>query len=295
MRVLWWQDLDFFSVTGGAELTDRAHCIYGLRKGHEISLATPSAGDEEALFAPCDIVIVSNATAFRLEAFQRLQELGRPYAWFVHDYFPICRWRLFFPMNGKCRCYLKDRWLPILLGARLLIWLSPLHRESWLWAAPELKDKPFALVPSPVDGRAFHDLGLAREGVVAVNSMMAFKGRANIVQWIRDHPEEKVTLVGGDEVPDDTLPPNATRAGMVPQHQMNEVYNRHQAFLHLPSSPMPFDRTVAEAYLAGCRIIGNELIGALSWSFFREGRDAVRSTLANSPRLFWEVVEGALG
>ena len=297
MRLVWLQDLDFMSVAGGAEFTDRVHFIAGLKRGHDITLVTPSSPDQEAAFGPADAVIVSNATTFQLGGFQTFQEMGRPLIWFLHDYFPICKYRLFFPMAEKCGiCYLKARWLPHLTSARLLIWLSPLHRASWLKIAPELEGIPYALIPSPVDGQQFYDLGLPRQGTITVNSLAPFKGRDNILKWIEEHPQEPVTVVGANNVP---LPPNCTHLGLVSYHRLNELYNRHQSFLHLPGSPMPFERTVAEAYLAGCRVIGNELIGALSWPFFTEGppatrREAVSTALAVAPRLFWEAVEGAL-
>ena len=298
MKLTWLQDLDFMSWQGGAEFTDRSHFIAGLRRGHDITLITPSTPLPEMAFAPADAVIISNAVSFNMQVFQRFQEMGRPLIWFFHDYFPICKYRLFYPMAEKCRaCYLRERWLPLLLSARLLIWLSPLHRSSWLSLVPELEKVPFALIPSPVDGREFYDLRLPRQGVITVNSLAPFKGRDNVLKWISEHPDEPVTVVGAEGGP---LPPNCTYVGLVPYHQLNELYNRHQSLLHLPSSPMPFDRTVAEAYLAGCHIISNELVGALSWPFFRDEpwagprRSLVAMKLSEAPNRFWEAVENAL-
>jgi len=51
---------------------------------------------------------------------------------------------------------------------------------------------------------------------------------------------------------------------------------------------------VAEAYLAGCEIIGNKLIGALSHSWFKS-RKEVEEHCGNSSKLFWEKIEEALG
>lgn len=295
LKVIFYQDLDFVSIAGGAELTDRAHFIAGIRRGHDITLVTPSTPDPDIAFAPADLVIVSNASMFQPAVFQRLQELGRHYVMFLHDYWFRCQYRLFYPMVPRCmQCHYREQWLPALLGARFIIWLSPLHRESWLKMTPELTDKPYALVPSPVSSKEFFDMGLPRKGVIAVNSMLAFKGRKNIIRWIEEHPDQQVTLVGADDNPGDLLPPNAHRVARVPQHELNDVYNRHEAFLHLPNSPMPFDRTCAEAYLAGCHVIGNELVGALSWPFFKEGREAVAEALADAPNQFWKVVEGCL-
>jgi len=292
MRLAFIQDLDIFSIGGGAQLTDRTHFTEGLKRGHDIELVTPSSG---GVVPKVDGIIVSNASAFPASNLMGMSELGIPIIWFIHDYFPICKYRLFYPMGNSCKsCYLKERWLPVLKLARLIIWLSPLHRESWLWLYPELEDIPYHLAPSPVSADLFYDLHLERkEGVISVEGLHPFKGRDYILRWIEDHPEVKVTIIGGNPDPLGSLPPNCRSIGVVPNVDMNEVYNQHEALLHLPQSPSPFDRTVAEAFLAGCKIIGNKNIGALSYDWFISC-ESVAEHCKNSPKEFWEVIENAL-
>lgn len=290
MKFCWAQDMDIFSQGGGSQNTDRAHFTEGIRRGHDIILVTPQR-EINAVFLN-EAVIISNVTAFGIETFQKLKNEARPYIWFFHDYF--CKYRLFYPMQAKCKqCYLKERWLPILLGAKLLIWLSPLHRNSWLWSYPELKDMPHAVVPSPVDPKQFYEMGLPRENIVSVSSLFPFKGRENVLRWAIEHPEQRVTFISGNPLPDEPLPPNCQDIGIQSFWALNEIYNRHKTFLHLPGTPMPFDRAVPEAFLAGCDIIGNKLIGALSYPWFKS-RDEVAKHCGNSSKLFWEEIENAL-
>jgi len=293
VRFSFLQDLDFMSQGGGAQNTDRAHFIEGIRRGHDLNLITPQ-GDAGALFTNQSTAIISNITTFPFDIFQKLQNEARPYIWFLHDYWPVCKYHLFYPMQPKCQaCYLKEKWLPILLGAKLIIWLSPLHRNSWLWACPELKDMPYALVPSPVNPKQFYDLGLDRDGVVAVSSLFPFKGRENVLQWAREHPDQKVTCIGGNPTPEEPLPPNCEDIGPQSFWALNEIYNKHKAFLHLPNTPQPFERSATESYLAGCDIVGNNLIGALSYRWFKS-REQVAKHCGSSPKLFWEKVESVL-
>jgi len=292
-KYIWVQDLNFLTEGGGAQLTDRAHFLEGIRRGCNIKVWTPNV--TEIPYASDNVIIASNPVFLPPSAFYDMSKRGVLYVWFLHDYAPVCKYRLFFPMQEKCgRCYLKERWMPILLKSKLIIWLSPLHRESWLKLCPELDKIPYHLSPSPVEVDLFHDMGLPRKGVVAVESLYPFKGREHVLRWTEQHPEVKVTFVGGNPQPRDGLPPNAVDLGPVPYEKMNEVYNHHEAFLHLPQSPSPFDRTVVEAYLAGCRIIGNENVGALSWPFFKGGRTAVGNSCRSSSRGFWEAVESAV-
>ena len=295
MRLVWVQDFDFITHPGGAQLTDRAHFLEGVRRGHSLSIWNPGTQMGLEDIPKGTAVLASNPVFLHHEVFLGMRERGIPYVYFFHDYVPVCKYRLFYPMRESCKsCYLKERWLPVLQGARLLVWLSPLHRESWLWLCPELEAVPHHLSPSPVDVDSFFDMGLERAGIVAVESLHPFKGRRRVLDWARQHPEASLTFVGGNPEPQEPLPPNCRDIGSVPGQMMNEVYNRHEALLHLPQSPSPFDRTVAEAYLAGCRIIGNALVGALSWPFFGKGRDAVKQACQESPSQFWEAIENAL-
>lgn len=293
MKFSFIQDMDFMSQGGGAQNTDRAHFVEGIRKGHDMAIVTPQA-DIGAL-RKSDAVIVSNMMAsFGPDLFHELIQRDIPSIWFFHDYQPVCKYRLFYPMLDKCKnCHRKPTWLPILLAAHFLIWLSPLHRESWLWACPELEGKLYALVPSPVNPKDFYDMGLRRNGVVCLSSLFPFKGRDNVLRWAEEHPDETLTCISSNPMPEKPLPPNCRDIGDQSYWALNEIYNQHQAFLHLPGTPQPFDRAVAESYLAGCQIIGNPLIGALSYDWFTS-REEVAEHCGNSPKLFWEKIEEVL-
>ena len=295
MRCSWVNDLDPLTVGGGAQNTDRAHIFEGIRRGWEIEIITPQS-DINSLFVNGSPVIVSNMMAgFQLNIFQELTKRAKPCIWFFHNHQPLCKYRLFYPMLEKCKtCYRRDYWLPVFLKAILLIWLSPLHRESWLFSCPELADLPYAVVPSPIDPKQFYNMGLPRDGVISIDSLYPFKGRENVLQWAKEHPEVKITFVGGNPEPDEPLPPNCQDIGPQSFSTLNEVYNRHKALLHLPGTPQPFERTPPEAYLAGCDIIGNQLIGALSYDWFRS-REEVAEHCGNSSRLFWEKIEEVIG
>lgn len=291
MKLLWLQDLSPYSHDGGAQLNDRAKILAGLRRGHEIEVVVPESSAAIADWG--EAAVASNCTAFTPQVFEALSEKGKPYVFFLHDYAPVCKVRLFYPQLPKCKtCFRKERWLPALQAARLLIWLSPLHRRAWLYSCPELREHAYLLNPSTVSADEFYDMGLERAGTLAVNSGLDFKGRVRFVEWAEEHPEEPITLIGPTNA---TLPPNVTRReNMVPAREMNRVYNEHERFVHLPVNAMPFDRTPVEALLAGCKLVLNKNVGCLSWGFMRQGREAVEAAMRNADGDFWDAVEGAL-
>ncbi len=290
MKIGWLQDLEFLHTDGGAQMTDRAHYYEGVRRGHEMHAIIGATGGAN-MAQPFDGFIISNAMSFRMEVFGEIRKVGAPYVIFAHDY--ICRWRLHYAQQPKCKqCYLRERWLPILQEARLMIWLSPLHRRGWLFNYPELKTKPYILVPSPVSPKEFYPLGKERKGAAAINSHLGFKGRENLIGWAKTHPDVQVDLVGSNEALEG-LPPNIAYKGAMAPVAMNAWLNEHEALVHLPVTWQPFERVVAEAYLAGCRIIGNGAVGALSYPWFKS-RELVAQHCAEAPRRFWEAVEKAL-
>ena len=289
MKVAFIQDLDPFTEPGGAQMTDKTHLLYAIRHGHDVEVVLPNA-DPSALFKS-DLVVISNNAAFPIGLFQELQKQQRKYVFFLHDYQNLCRWRLFYPMLDKCKvCHLKEGWLPILQGAASIIWLSPLHRESWLFTYPELAEHDSSIIPSPVSVTDFFDMKQERHGYIAVHATEEFKGRERFLEYVEQHPEISFTLVGA---PPDGLPANVKGIGYVPYSAMNELYNQHQAFVHLPTTTQPFERTIPEALLAGCKIIGNKNIGALSYPEFSQGREAIVKLLKKSSMQFLAALERA--
>lgn len=297
MKLAWVNDLDPMVEVGGAQLNDRAMILEGLRRGHDIRIVLPGKNPHD--MADVDLAIISRCVGMGVSGYDELTTAEVPFMFFHHDYAPqLCRWALFYPMEERCKtlCYLRDRWRPVLERAAKHIWLSPLHRWAWLFAYPNLKQRPFALVPSAVDPTLFPSRGRYPAtgppgGVIAVESGALFKGWENVKAWAEAHPDTDITLVGG--APESAPPPNVKHVGYVPNQLLGELYRAHDTFLHLPGTPMPFERTIAEAYLSGCRIIANRNVGALSYSWARPGRARWAYELGRAPLRFWKAVEGA--
>lgn len=291
MRLLWYQDYNPMSHPGGSQANDREKIIAGLRRGHDIYISTP---DDPKDPIGVDMLVFSNATAYQRRLWEHTIAEEIPFVFFLHDYWPLCRVRLHYPMLEKCRdCFRKPDWVPVLQKARLIVWLSPLHRDAWLFSCPELAETPHLLNPSTVASEQFCDLGLERKGAIAVNSGMAFKGRDMVLAWANEHPDTPLTLIG--PAGGVRWPEHVAIVDMLPYEAMNEAYNRHELFVHLPMTPMPFDRTPVEALLAGCRVLCNENVGAMSWPEIRGGsRSEVVSLMQDANAQFWDAVEGAV-
>lgn len=290
MRITWLQDYDIFAFPGGAEMNDAAHFAAGLRRSHDIKLLMP----QMAFYKP-ELLIVSNCINFDRK---RLADMVNavPTVFFFHDYI-FCKYRLFYPAADKCQsCKFAKYWKDLYLKAKLLIWLSPLHREVTLKAMPELESSKYALVPSAINP----DLFLFAESskrfeastYLTVNTLAPYKGRDNIIKFANAHPEIQIHAIAAEIL--DKVPGNITLIPVAGYNQMPALYSQYKTYLELPTTPQPFNRTVIEARLSGCSVITNELLGAASYGWFKCDGPVIADQLRSAPDLFWKNIEEAI-
>lgn len=291
MRVGWLQDMDIHVMSGGAQLSDKTVFDEGSKRGHDMRLVMPHHLDvmDRLEF---DLIVVSNATAFGDRMTPLLQQT--PYIFYIHDFWPLCSYRLYYPQLTKCKitCQNLQQTKQLLLNSVMNIFLSPLHFRAWCFAIPELKDHPHHLHPSPVDGRKFRPLEVPRASysVMGLNSLLGFKGCENVLRYASEHTELNFTFYGAKEEGVE-LPSNCGYVGPVGQNLLPELYAQAEYFIHLPQVVDPFCRSFVEAKLSGCKLISNRNIGALSYPWMKKSREMVMKHLDKAPSVFWEKIE----
>lgn len=298
MKAAIYQDMDFLAVGGGAQQTDRLLFYEGLKRGHEMSLVLPESWNgttPDTRKCKAEIAIVSNSTRFSPEALSKaLSET--PYIVFHHDYWH-CRFRLFFALEEKCKsCVWMPPWRSLYNGASLNIFMSPLQRDACFSVMPELSGKPYVLCPSLLDPVAWPRLEAERRinTVFGLNCLLPFKGRANVLDYARNHPDKNFTFAGAAEG-EGELPPNSRWLGPVDDARLRELYSSSESFIHLPATPQPCERSCLEAKLSGCRLIVNGLVGATSYPEWRLGEAEFRAWLAEQPARIWLEIESRAG
>jgi glycosyltransferase involved in cell wall biosynthesis len=143
-------------------------------------------------------------------------------------------------------------------GASVSVFASPLHSEEFKSFLHLDRDVNTFIYPREVDTSMFTDFGIDRDiEYLTVGAINHWKGTDIVVSKYR-HSNLHVAGYGS------TLPSGATNLGRVPHKDLPELYNRSKNFVHLPRWKEAFGRTVAEASLCGCNIIGNKNVGALS-------------------------------
>jgi len=292
MNISWIADYDFLAnLAGGAEMSDREAYMHGMKSGHTMQLYIPESA---RMFAPgpTDLSIISNAARFDLNWIVNTV-CAKPYIFYAHDYFPLCRYRLFYPMLEKCKkCMNLDSAKKIALNSALNIFLSPLHFDAWCYAIPELKDRPHHIHPSPVNLELFKPRSEVKRNPNAglVINAAAFKGAKNTVEYCAKHPEITFTFCGGQ--PEAQLPPNCTFVGYVPTLSMPSMFNQASYYVELPDTIQPFNRTVLEARLMEVpHIVINKNIGAASYDWFKEDTASIRKRIAEAVPNLWKKIE----
>lgn len=281
MRLVWVQDLDFINnQSGGAQATDHAHFIYGIKKGHDQILITPENFQQNPVQED-DVLILSNITRFGPERF-----LDKPnkIITFTHDYW--CKWRLYFPAIERCHdCFYAPPWKKLYEKAALNIFLSPLHYEMHKKFLGDVVE-PHVIIPSPVDSNKFYDLKKERtKDIITVNGHLPFKGKSNLIKFAEENPDRHITVVGQP----DNLPSNCECIGLVSNDKLNDILNDYQYYIELPATPQPFNRSCAEGYLAGCKLITNNLMGFISWNW-RSREEVIKNVGENASEKFWKSI-----
>lgn len=294
MKVAILDDLNCFEHEGGAQLNMRGMVRDGIRRGHDIEIFTPQNINTKSLIGT-ELIIISNVMSFPRST---LKEICAKYPYvFHHKDMNFCNHRIYYPQIEKCKsCINREFWLPLYQGAKMHIWLSPLHREGFLYSYPELASFKKVVIPSCLEVNRWKPIeGVERKPntVIAVNSLAIFKGRYVVNKYVEQHPELHFTFVGNDAP---LNLPNCTYLPYVKNEELPALYSAHEYFLHLPPSTEAFGRTGAEALLTGCKIITNENNGAFSYDFMRsQDVNLIRRTLSEAALSYWEELEVLMG
>lgn len=178
----------------------------------------------------------------------------------------------------------------IIRGAKLLVYMSPKHRDDNLGRFAELNAH---VMPSLVDPDLFHPAEKLGQGHLWLGGYSRQKGIRNLWEWaeknkihveFRGHGTPRIYLEQSKYC-------HVKEA--VPYEKVPELLRQHQTLIHLPKGPEAGSRVFIEAVLSRLKIITNEFEGDLS--FNNPYNEVVwRERLKKAPQQFWEVALQAL-
>jgi len=300
LNILWLQDYNFLLESGGgAEISDSIIFAYGLTQlGHHIELMTPKNIQTENIES-YDIVVVSNVTQFNKNILFNIMSRAKQVVFYAHDYFDHCKWRLYKNNRETCRTTcprLRDFGREFWSYVDKAVWLSSKHRESYLFSMPELVEIPYILMPSPID---IWEIDEIKEEIKRIpntvigGNVLPFKGAKEILKYCRSHQEYTFNFIGAEPENISEFPSNVNFIGRVNHKDVYRLMKSHEFAIELPATIQPYERFVSESVLCGCKIIGNDNIGAMSYSWFDDYNEH-KKQVSTSPKLFWKFIESLL-
>ncbi len=282
MKIAWVDDFNCLEHGGGTAYNDRRLAYEGIRRGHELVFVTP----QSPLTEDVDAVIFHNIFFFDRKVIEKLAE--KPYVFHSHDYI-FCKWRLWFPAEEKCRKCAKW-WEKFVNEAKLCVFLSPLHLKTWQKVMDvEGECIPSAINPAPWLRARVKVHEVEKNSYLAANPY-SFKGLDNLLDFQARNPG-KYYWVGSTDQPDRLR--GWTYLGFRKYDELPELFASKETFVHLPPRPSPFDRTVAEAIMAGMKVVTNKNAGITSYRWWNN-RTRLAQKVAHAHHEFWDAVEEVL-
>jgi glycosyltransferase involved in cell wall biosynthesis len=287
--------LDPHVYNGGGEMISRRLIDVGVARGHDIRLSSvrPKRRVTHALPDLTLLIDVFNFAhsvkslgAWREFSPTFLEEMidQAPFVHLTNAYVDICNLP-YLPCSGErpngCPvkptlnvvkrfmirdwghdCFARRAFVRRLYEASALnVYLSPLHRRVTESLLGSSRLPPSYLLKPMIDTKAFSNEQRERDiDYLFVGVIGEAKGLAAMQERF-GHTD--IHLIG--RCAPGVKPGFGRHLGHVSYDEVPRYMNRAKNFVFLPRWPEPQGRVVAEAALCGCRIIGNENVGALSF------------------------------
>ncbi len=280
---------------GGGEMVSRRLLEVGVERGHDIRVAAVRP-QRESFHSEADLNFFVDIFNFG-HSFRSLgawREFGQrfllemmesaPFVHLTNAYVDICNLpylpcsgerdslcplkpqlsiaRRFFLRDWENECFADKKIVRALYEKSILnVYLSPLHQKTTESLLRNGHPAPGYVLRPLIDTQRFNNQGKSRDiEYLFVGVVSEAKGLKEIRRRFGD---KNVHFIG--RCFPGTKLDFGTYLGHVSYEEIPQYMNRAQNFIFLPRWPEPQGRVVAEAALCGCKIIGNDNVGALSF------------------------------
>jgi glycosyltransferase involved in cell wall biosynthesis len=288
--------LDPTKYSGGGEMITRSLIECGIKRNHDIKISSVRPKILNNLHTEADLNIlvdvfnnahsIKSLGAWRSFKYDFLSSIinRTPFVHLTNAYADICNLP-YLPCSGnrsnpcitKTQLSFTDKLVTkdfkndcfssrsivkrLYKESKLNIYLSPLH-QNISEKVIDSSNLPESFILKPlINTGLFFNRNIERDiDYLFVGIIGEAKGFSEIKKRFKD---TNIHFIG-------KLGPNVdldfgTHHGHIPYDQIPDYMNRAKNFVFLPRWPEPQGRVIAEASLCGCKIVGNENIGALSF------------------------------
>lgn len=165
------------------------------------------------------------------------------------------------------------------------IFLSPLHLATFKEKYGLAPHNQFVIPPLFDD---VQDADNDREGICWFGSIWPHKGIESVLLWARNNNTVIDFYGTGHEqiIEQLKISKYANYKGLADKTVLKE----YKYFIHMPTVIEAFGRAAFEAFLAGCHVLHNGLIGAFSFDWNYENKREALSDCSYQGKAFWDVV-----
>jgi hypothetical protein len=309
LNINFLAQLNTFFYHGGGELTLQSVIKAGRARGHRIfhSWAEPRLHLDIQTDADLYILanLYNNPRSRRRLPHKLLDDIikNRPFIHIDDAYVDICD-QPYLPCNGvlqqeKCpfkasvwylrfgkqQCF-REQTANMYRKSLLNVGRSPLHNRIIQGLLGESDPERFYELKPTIDGFMLGrnvDVGAKDIDNLYVGVLCEAKGFHNMQQRFS---KGNIVLVGKRH-PLLTAPAFGQEIGEVSIEEVQIYMRRAKNFIFLPRWPEPMGRVVVEAALAGCNLVTNDNVGALSYPFDIANLNNYNGALDE----FWETIE----
>jgi hypothetical protein len=273
MATIVWLTEFSESVNMGTTISDKALIEKGRELGHEITVLSELA-----------IRPIINADLCVLSAFPQLNAKAMDIISQI-PYVNVVRHMGFWGQNVR-------QFPDLLKKAKLNVFSSPLQKDKFWDSRCKAECMPDYI------GNTFKITNTERSGdIVYVGDLLQEDGFKRVIEFAHQNPDRRIDIYSQDKQGTDIymrlVPGNVQFKQAIPYEGMPEVLNQYKNFIYLPVQAKSFCRSVAEAYLCGCSLMINELVGCFSYDWAKN-RDEFRKNVTEARNMFWNRVTGTV-
>ncbi len=272
-KILWLADYSHEEHKGGSQQTNKMMVDYGKSHGFDIEMVF--GGVTMPKLDKYDAIISNNITKWEKEVIRGLRR-SKVHIRYEHD-----NW----VANNIPDLYKE---------VSHTVFLSPLHRKN-VEKIVGYNVVNSSLVSSPIDVKKFRMGGQKEENsVLWCGNFCHDKGSLEFMDYAECNKQMKFYVAGwGSDIGKIESYGNMEYLGELDVDKLAKEYQRCEYFYHRPIGDEAFGRAVVEAYLCGCNLLVNDIVGVMSWNWDFSDYESVRKNVQSESR-FWQIVKDCI-
>ncbi len=288
------------STPRGAELTINQLVDLGEKRGHEVLIDNLNSFEHtKQLVSQADILVYcsSSRCSYEIDLIEHILSIDIPYIKIEYDYNFCVRRNILCTVDKSVRncCNSKKfhTYRKLFAKAQLNAFQSPNHYEAHREFYGEAASNRIIMPPTvSVDDLKPSDKKI-EDTIPFFGDLSYLKGGMAYIAYAEENPEIKFPVYGKNRLRQ-SIPQNITFREPISNQEVLEILGRTKTFFCQPVWPEPSGRLVAEAFLSGCNIIGNDRIGTFSFDFYPHDKDRAKKEMKDTLVDFWKETENIL-